>query len=162
MMITQGKVLYMDLAEVLKSKIGVRLVLIGRLTRTLAVQRFTAQNFEITPEQFTILSALIENDGMYQRQIAALTYKDRPNITRLLKILEKMELICKQPDVNKRKIYKIFITDKGRKMYEKVLPTILDIWATSLEDVTSEEVDNCLKTLFKIRNNLQKYVKIQS
>lgn len=152
----------MDLAEVLKSKIGVRLVMAGKLTRTLAIQKFAANNYEITPEQFTILSALIENDGMYQRQIAAITVKDRPNITRILKILEDMELITKKPDVNKRKIHKIFITDKGRKMYEKVLPTILELWASSLEGVTSEEVDSCLKTLFKIKTNLEKYVKIQS
>lgn len=151
----------MEQAEVLKSKIGMRMVQAGKLTRTFAIQRFAAQNFEITPEQFTILSALMENDGMYQRQIAAITLKDRPNITRLLKILETMELITKTPDVNKRKIYKIFITDKGRAMHNKVLPTILDLWSCSIEGVTSEELHACLETISKIKSNLEKYVKIQ-
>ena len=151
----------MELENILKSKIGVKLVRVGKLSRTFAMQKFSEANHEITPEQFTILAVLSENDGMYQRQIANITLKDRPNITRLLKILEKMELITKKADVNKRKIYKIFLTDKGRQYYENILPTVLDIWKTSVTGVSEEELEICSRALNIFRRNLEQEVKIQ-
>lgn len=151
----------MEREEVLRGKIGLRLVIAAKLTRTYAIQKFYAKKYDITPEQFTILASLIEHDGMYQRQIAAVTLKDRPNITRLIRILENMGLVTKQQDSNKRKIFKIYITDKGRQMYEKVLPTVLDLWGSSIEGIPSEEVNACLQTLHKIKSNLQELVNIQ-
>ena len=98
---------------------------------------------------------------MYQRQIGAITLKDRPNITRLTRILEGMGLITKQQDSNKRKVYKIFITEKGRQMYEKVLPTVIDLWGASIDGIPAEEVNACLQTLHKIKSNLEELVNIQ-
>ena len=57
------------------------------MTRAIAVQKFTQEGHPITPEQMTVLAALIDHDGMYQRQISAITLKDRPNITRSINIL---------------------------------------------------------------------------
>lgn len=151
----------MEREEVLRGKIGLRLIIAAKLTRTYAIQKFYSKKYEITPEQFTILASLIEHDGMYQRQIAAVTLKDRPNITRLIRILENMGLVTKQQDSNKRKIFKIFITEKGRQMYEKVLPTVIDLWGSSIEGIPSEEVNACLQTLHKIKSNLQELVNIQ-
>lgn len=151
----------MEREEVLKGKIGLRLVIAAKLTRTYAIQKFYAEKYEITPEQFTILATLIEHDGLYQRQIGAITLKDRPNITRLTRILEGMGLITKQQDSNKRKVYKIFITDKGRQMYEKVLPTVIDLWGASIDGISTEEINACLQTLHKIKSNLEELVNIQ-
>ena len=64
--------------------------MLGKKSKILALQRFSMNNYPITPEQFTILAALVEQDGMYQSQIAHWTMKDRPNITRLTNILEKV------------------------------------------------------------------------
>lgn len=157
MMITQ-----MKSNELLRTKIGPKLVTVGKLSRTFALQRFAECKYEITPEQFTILASLIENDGMYQRQIANITLKDRPNITRLLNILEKSEFIERKPDINKRKIYKIFITEKGRQVYEKVLPTVLSIWKESITGLSEEELQICIKALDIFRKNLEEKVNIQT
>ena len=147
--------------ELLESKIGPKLVTIGKLSRIYALQTFAEHKYKITPEQFTILATLVENNGMYQRQIASITLKDRPNITRLLRILEKSEFITKQPDINKRKIYKIFITDKGREIYNEVLPTVLNIWQESVQGLNEEELKICIKALDIFRKNLEGKVNIQ-
>ena len=147
--------------ELLKSQIGPKLVTVGKLSRTFAIQRFSECKYEITPEQFTILAVLMENDGMYQRQIANITLKDRPNITRLLNILEKSEFIERKPDTNKRKIYKIFITEKGREIYKKVVPTVLGIRQESITGLSEDELNVCLKALDIFRKNLEEKVNIQ-
>lgn len=151
----------MEQLELLKSRIGMKLVRIGKMTRAIATQKFTANNFEVTPEQLTVLAALIDHDGLYQRQIGALTLKDRPNITRIIKILEKMNLVTKTPDVNKRKVYKIAITDEGRRVFDKVIPTALELWQRTIEGVPEDELLITLKVLQKFKENLESELNIQ-
>ena len=147
--------------DLLKSRIGMKLVRIGKMTRAIAVQRFSAKNFEITPEQLMVLSALIDHDGLYQRQIGMITLKDRPNITRIINILEKMNFVTRKPDVNKRKIYKIFVTDEGKNVVKKVMPTALELWENIVDGVDEDELEITLKVLNKFRENLMKDMNIQ-
>ncbi len=147
--------------ELLKSRIGMKLVRIGKMTRAISSQLFKNNGYEITPEQLTVLHALIDHNGMYQRQICAITLKDRPNITRIIKILEKMELITKSPDVNGRKIQKINITEKGRAIHKKIIPTLLDFWQRTIEGIKEEELITTLKVLNKFKENLEKELNIQ-
>lgn len=138
-----------------------KLVRIGKMTRAIAVQRFSAKNFEITPEQLMVLSALIDHDGLYQRQIGMITLKDRPNITRIINILEKMNFVTRKPDVNKRKIYKVFVTDEGKNVVKKVMPTALELWENIVDGVDEDELEITLKVMNKFRENLMKDMNIQ-
>lgn len=147
--------------DLLKSRIGMKLVRIGKMTRAIAVQRFSAKNFEITPEQLMVLSALIDHDGLYQRQIGMITLKDRPNITRIINILEKMNFVTRKPDVNKRKIYKIFVTDEGKNVVKKVMPTALELWENIVDGVDEDELEITLKVMNKFKENLMKGMNIQ-
>ncbi len=151
----------MDKINLLKSRIGMKLVRVGKMVRAIANQKFSKAEFPITPEQFTVLTAILDHDGLYQRQIGALTLKDRPNITRIIKILEEKELITKTPDSNKRKIFKINITEKGKQAYEMVLPTVLEHWQNTVEGVTDEELISCLNVLNKIKTNLEEKLNMQ-
>lgn len=151
----------MEQLDLLKSRIGMKLVRIGKMTRAIAVQRFSAKNFEITPEQLMVLSALIDHDGLYQRQIGMITLKDRPNITRIINILEKMNFVTRKPDVNKRKIYKIFVTDEGKNVVKKVMPTALELWENIVDGVDEDELKITLKVMNKFRENLMKDMNIQ-
>lgn len=151
----------MEQLELLKSRIGMKLVRIGKMTRAIAVQKFTQEGHPITPEQMTVLAALIDHDGMYQRQISAITLKDRPNITRIINILEKMGLVTRKQDVNKRKIYKIFITEDGRKVFDKVIPTALELWQKTIEGVPEDDLRVTLKVLQKFKENLEEDLNIQ-
>ncbi len=147
--------------DLLKSRIGMKLVRMGKMTRAIAVQRFSAKNFEITPEQLMVLSALIDHDGLYQRQIGMITLKDRPNITRIINILEKMNFVTRKPDVNKRKIYKIFVTDEGKNVVKKVMPTALELWENIVDGVDEDELEITLKVMNKFKENLMKDMNIQ-
>lgn len=138
-----------------------KLVRIGKMTRAIAVQRFSAKNFEITPEQLMVLSALIDHDGLYQRQIGMITLKDRPNITRIINILEKMNFVTRKPDVNKRKIYKIFVTDEGKNVVKKVMPTALELWENIVDGVDEDDLEITLKVMNKFKENLMKDMNIQ-
>ena len=151
----------MDKTDLLKSRIGMKLVRVGKMVRAIANQKFVKANYEITPEQFTVLTAILDHDGLYQRQISALTLKDRPNITRIVNILENKELVTRTPDINKRKVFKINITEKGKVEYENVLPTVLEHWQDTVSGVSDEELLGCLKVLNKIKENLEEKLHTQ-
>ena len=76
----------MDEINQLRKKAGVMLINSGTLMRICKRQVFREKKFAITPEQFEVLAILAEEDGLYQRQIAAIMLKDRPNITRIINI----------------------------------------------------------------------------
>ena len=158
-MITQRKI--MEQQELLKSRIGMKLVRIGKMTRAISTQLFASKGFEITPEQLTVLHALINHNGMYQRQIGAITLKDRPNITRIIKILEKMGLVTKKEDVNKRKVQKIFVTQKGKELHDKMMPTAVSFWQKTIEGIKEDELIIAFNALNKIKENLEKELNIQ-
>ena len=151
----------MDKTDLLKSRIGMKLVRVGKMVRAIANRKFVEADYPITPEQFTVLTAILDHDGLYQRQIGALTLKDRPNITRIINILENKGLVTRTADTNKRKIFKINITEKGKEAYEEVLPTVIEHWQQTVEGVTDEELESCLKVLNKIKINLEEKLNMQ-
>ncbi len=146
---------------ILESRIGLKLVQLGTLARVHAGQIFSEKNLSITPEQFTVLSTLVAENGLYARQISSITLKDRPNISRILKILEKAELITKKADVNKRKIYKVFITEKGKAIYEEALPVIISLWNQIMVDIDESTINLLIPALEKMKENLQDKVNMQ-
>ncbi len=145
----------MQAKNLFNQKIGLLLSQIGMLSRVFAIQSFSRNGLEITPEQFTVLAALVEHGGLYQRQVCAITLKDRANITRIVSILESQGLVIRRIESQGRQIRKAEITDKGREVYEKALPAILEIWARTVEDIDEDEMNACFLTLQKIKENLQ-------
>ena len=151
----------MNNEQKMKHKIGLELTGVGNLSKMLAIQTFTNRQYDVTPEQFSVLSVLIENEELYQRQISALTLKDRANVSRIVSILENKGYISKTESVSGRKTFKISITDEGRKVYEQVKPTILKIWSYTCKDIPEEKVDDFFEILSEIKKNLLAKVNIQ-
>ena len=125
------------------------------------LQVFKEKKFKITPEQFFTLYILYQENGMYQRQLAKKLLKDRPNITRLVDILEKKEFIYRESDPTNRRITKLFITEKGKTQVENILPVFIGFKDIARKNMPDEDIDHLIEILFKIQNNLKAYFKIQ-
>lgn len=151
----------MDNEILLKQKIGMRLSRAGMLSKVFAIQTFAKDGLLLRPEQFTVLNALKENDGMYLRQLANITLKDRPNITRIVTILEKNGYVTSVIEADGRLVKKLFITEKGKEICKKVLPTIMNIWEATGEGISEEEIESFLNTLDKIEENLKQKTSFQ-
>ena len=141
--------------KLINQRIGVRLSRVGMLSKAFAIQTFNKLNIDITPEQFLILMALNDNDGIYQRQLANMTFKDRPNINRIVSILERGKYIVSQCSSNGRQIKQLFITDKGKSICNKILPIIFDVWNTTTKGLEENEIEQFINTLQKIEQNLR-------
>ncbi len=148
--------------EYLKGRIGSLIYITGTLIRGLSTQTFTEKEFGLTPDQYVILSLLVENEEIVcQRQLAEIMLKDRANIARIIEIMHKNGLIEKIPDSNGRKIYKLIVTEKGKKIKDLVFPTDIDLRNAITSNISAEELATTFNTLEKMNKNIRDKVKLQ-
>lgn len=143
-----------------KTSLSNEIVTSAILIKVFTLRACKEHNFEITPEQFTILDAILKNEKIYQRQLGIILGKDRANVARLINILEKKGLIKKVVSSNGRQINMLEITKKGIEIQQKMNIVIEKLRSSYLNNVTNEELENCIKTLVKIKQNISKNTKI--
>ncbi|MEL3972536.1 MarR family transcriptional regulator [Rossellomorea oryzaecorticis] len=115
------------------------------------------KNFDITPEQWTVLKRLSENDGINQKELAIKAEKDQPTVTRILDILERKELILKKKNKDDRRSFILFITDKGIALKEELSPIIEEIWeAKILTGISEEDLKVYRSVLIKMNENIER------
>lgn len=114
-----------------------------------------SEGLEITPEQWSVLMYLWQQDGVNQREIADATYKDKPSITRLIDNLERMGLLFRKQDNVDRRTNKIFLTKEGKELHEKARATTLKTMHAALDGLSKEEVEQAQRLLRTVFRNMQ-------
>ena len=117
-------------------------------------QMFLSEGFDITPEQWALLYALCEEDGQYQNQLADKLLKQKPNITRLIDILQEKKLVTRKADKKDRRASKVYLTEEGKKLAEYIYSYISNFEKKVLQGFTKEEIETFKSFLTKITNNL--------
>lgn len=135
---------------------GDSIVQAGRAVKVYMLDIFAKQNYEITPEQYVVLSMLSEESLLYQNELCEELHKDKSNMTRILSVLEEKGLIEKiQATENKKQVNKIKITSKGKEVRDKITPQIEASREKYLDGISQDEMYACIKVLSKIRENLK-------
>lgn len=149
------------LKDIIADRIGSIIYVVGTLVRGLSSQTFSEKKIGITPEQYLILLLIIENQGVYQRQICEITLKDRANVARIIEILLQKDLIEKTPDSNGRRIFKINATQKGIDLIKNIEALDLELREFITRDISAEDLAITKRTLEKIKTNVIDSVKLQ-
>ncbi|MCP3666728.1 MAG: MarR family transcriptional regulator [Gammaproteobacteria bacterium] len=110
--------------------------------------------FDITPEQFAILSLLQERGGLQQREIAELLLKDRPSITRILERMQNKRLIRRETDPKDRRAVRVHLTATGKKLFPKVEKIALDFRKQAYQGLSETKLNQLKQTLHHISENL--------
>ena len=116
----------------------------------------------ITREQLGILLLLSLTDGLYQTRIANILGKDRPNITRMIDVLETKGYIRREKDENNRRILKVYLTEDGRKKADIAKPLKDRMNAAQYKNMTDEEILTLINLLRKVRRNIVDEYKLNS
>ena len=103
-----------------------------------------------------VLSDLYQKDGVRQQDLAISSFKDKATITRSLKLLEREELVLRTADPIDKRTKRIYITAKGRKVYQAILPLGQETIAEAKTGISEEEIKTCESVLQKMYNNLSK------
>jgi DNA-binding MarR family transcriptional regulator len=112
------------------------------------------QNLPITPEQFSVLSHLWQKDGVQQSELALCTNRNRANVTRILDILERESIVERRDDAKDRRVFRIYLTEKGKSLRDATAKCAERTIKDSLKGLTKDEIDTCIKVLLKIKSNV--------
>jgi DNA-binding MarR family transcriptional regulator len=115
-----------------------------------------AAGYDLTPEQCGVLVRLRECQGINQSQLGKKLFKDRHGITRILNLLEKHNYIERRPDEADKRIYRIFLTENGAAIRDRLIPLISRHFDRILEGLTEEDILLMRRTLKHIIKNIER------
>ena len=116
---------------------------------------------EITYDEFIILDTILSNPNICQRDLAKLVLKGTSHISKILKTLEKKELIQRPIDKKgNRVVRKIIITENGLNLHSFAAQIALD-FANKIETIIGPNATiNCSNYLDRIKEIITQDKKI--
>jgi DNA-binding MarR family transcriptional regulator len=126
----------------------------ARRIKQYAQQRFNSENFDITVDQWLVIKNLRNSNDLNQSELAELTGKDCPTLTRIIDLLCKKELTERRMDANDRRSFIIHLTKKGEDAVSNWSPKVAEIRMKAWENLTEDDYENLKRILNTIYNNL--------
>ncbi len=120
----------------------------------LVQKAFQENGLDLSKEQWSVLKRLNVNDGQPQNDLAFITHRDKTSMTRLVNTMESKGLVVRKSDENDRRVNRIFLTDYGKEVVEKVQPIMYDLIPAVQDTLTEEEIETLITALKKIRKKI--------
>ncbi|MBA8840174.1 MarR family winged helix-turn-helix transcriptional regulator [Ochrobactrum sp. RH2CCR150] len=102
------------------------------------------------------LLALIEQEGLYQKELAETLEIENATMVRLLDGLERQSFIERQTVEGDRRAKRVVMTEEGKVLAEQVEKLAGDVREDLLEGVTDEELNVALNVLRKMSASMNK------
>jgi len=130
--------------------------------RDLVNHSFHKSGYEITYDQWSVLAAIAQKQGITQIVIAEITGKEPASISRILKLLEKKELIQKVKDQKNKRAKRIYLTPTGDEVEKKATKTFNQLAKQGFNGVYEQEINLFVRILDKLKGNFEKMDKKRS
>src|SRR5690606_7612649 len=111
----------------------------ARKVKQYAQRSFNAQNYDITVDQWIILKHLKQHNDLNQSQLAEITGKDNPTLTRIIDLLCKKELTERRQHPTDRRCFTVHLTKQGDKKVEEWSPKMAEIRMKAWENLTEDD-----------------------
>jgi len=108
---------------------------------------FSENGLEVTPVQVGLLFFLQKNNGSSLTQISQGLMLENPTVTGLIDRLENLGYVKRADHPNDRRVYLIYLTEKGKKVANKALPIVKKLNEQIKEGHSKEEIENFKKIL---------------
>ena len=135
--------------NILEDSIGYWVNITAAKLKTELLRTFKSSGYNVTSEHWAVLATLWEEDGRTQSEIAGKLEKDKTNVTRMLDVMERNELVERHSHEKDRRSYRIFLTRKGRDIKEELISLEKQVDKTSTRGLSKKEIQE-IKRLLKI------------
>ena len=109
---------------------------------------------DITPEQWAILNCLWEQEGITPKELADMTFKDKPNTNRILERLIIKGLVVRKTHPVVKRGFQMFLTDNGWELQEQLIPKAMQLLDKATIGMEKHKVAELKKMLNQIYDNL--------
>ena len=108
---------------------------------------FSESGIEVTPIQVMLLFFLQKNDGSSLTQISQGLMLENPTVTGLIDRLEKSGYVKRSDHPNDRRVYLVYLTEKGSRVAEKALPIVKKLNEEIKKGYSKKEIEGFKKVL---------------
>lgn len=121
--------------------------------RNVLQQHLNQAGFDLTVDQWVLIDHIARNEGISQNELAEMTAKDAPTITRILELLVKKDLVIRKIDAIDRRRFNLYLTDDGKQLFDKALPIVLEIRRRGWGDLSDADYENFVRIMDSIYHN---------
>ncbi|WP_426454300.1 MarR family winged helix-turn-helix transcriptional regulator [Paenibacillus sp. S-38] len=111
---------------------------------------------DLTPEQFGALMQLSMRDGISQKKLAEVMYKDQPTVGKIIEKLESKGWVRREPDPADRRAFVLRLTEEADSKRADLQAYSDQMYVQALDGVTQEEFKELIRIINKINRNLVK------
>lgn len=128
---------------------------IGVLDKTVN-EEFVAEmgGFKNVVSRWRTLSILAENDGITISNLSNNALIERTALSRLLVSMEDEGLLTRVPEPDDRRVIRVYITAKGRDMFDRMLVVRRAVFERATNGTSQEERKQLMKTIRLLIDNL--------
>jgi DNA-binding MarR family transcriptional regulator len=133
-------------------------IVIGRTTNIVnrKLQReFKRANLSITHEQWTLLSALWNEDGQTQQSLSENTFRDKTSVTRLINKLESRSLVVRVTDKYDQRTNLIYLTAQGKSLENTTTQILKETYQKAIAGISEKDIMICKDVLNRVFDNLK-------
>ena len=127
----------------------------ARRVKQYAQQKFSAENFNITVDQWLILKNLDNDRYLKQTELADITGKDTPTLTRIIDLLCRKGFTERVIHKTDRRSFTVHLTESGKQLLNELSPKVGDIRMKAWEGLSEADYEDLKRILNKIYQNLE-------
>ncbi|MFD2935454.1 MarR family winged helix-turn-helix transcriptional regulator [Spirosoma flavum] len=126
-----------------------------KLYRQFAQRRLNQHGFDITIDQWLILTAVRDQPDWTQQQIAKTVFKDVASVTRMIDLLVKKQYLTRIGNSDDRRRFTLTLTDTARQLLDAMQPVIVNNRQCALQNLDEQQLTHLQNMLHLLIKNCQ-------
>ncbi|GAC1040113.1 MarR family winged helix-turn-helix transcriptional regulator [Rhizobium sp. No.120] len=115
------------------------------------------REYDMTTAKMRTLAVLSVSSSLTINELSVFAVTEQSTMSRTLDSLEQQGYIRRQPRAEDMRIRDVSITEEGRAAFEKVWPTMYDLFLQMFDGVDEAEYRTFISTLHKVLHNIRKH-----
>ena len=113
------------------------------------------QGFDLNISEFGVLEMLYHKGEQPVQKLAEKILVTSGTITYVINKLERKELVIRKKCNNDKRVYYVYLTDKGEKLISTIFPKHKEFIDDLLIDLSEDDRRNILKDLIALKNAIR-------
>lgn len=114
------------------------------------------KEYDISPEQWSVIFRVVQNSKINQKELADSTYKDQGNLTRMIDKLVQKGYLNKKSDERDRRAVELVATKKSKSLVKEIIPISTLFNEQLTKDFSHDEKLKLIELLERVYKNILK------
>lgn len=106
------------------------------------------------PEQWFLLNKLRRREGQSQVELCEAAFADRPNITRMLAVLERRGFVRREADPDDRRRMLVHLTSAGRDAHDAFARRAESARGRLFADLSPDDLEHAMRTIARLESTI--------